>query len=463
MAGASFSMQLAMRPVGRLLLRRRLRCLTTVVGFILGRLLMASPGSGFALQPHSMPRLSGRTHCKLAPPAAQQSTSCRPESTTSEGGSAGDDTGTRLSWCRATVAALACTITLFVGGPEHLKMEVANAEVILKAEERQTVDLFQRNTPGVVFITNSEVYEVESAAETELLAVPTGSGSGWIYDTEGHLVTNYHVIENAEALTVKFVEGTEVSAKVVGADPGTDVAVLQVSLPARQRYLLQPLQRGESALLSVGQEVFAIGNPFGLDHTLTKGIVSGVGRTIMSVGGRPIQGVIQTDASINPGNSGGPLLNSQGQVIGMNTLIISPSGASAGVGFAIPIDTVSARVASILKYGYVKRPSLGLYLGQDGLAQRLSGHDGGLVAGLQRNSAGGKAGILPGDILTQIDTRPVKRINDIFAELDEHEPGETVNVKLLRPRSAAGEEGPDPSAYTELRLKVQLLEAVPEK
>jgi len=220
------------------------------------------------------------------------------------------------------------------------------------------------------------------------------------------------------------------------------------------------LRIGDSSGMRVGQEVYAIGNPFGLDHSLTKGIVSGVGRTIMSVGGRPIQGAIQTDASINPGNSGGPLLNSRGQVIGMNTVIFSPSGASAGVGFAIPSDTVQARVQSILKYGYVKRASIGVYLGQDGLAKSLAGKDGGIIVGLQDGSAAGSAGIRPGDIILTIDGRRTKRINDIYAEIDNHQPGETVEVGILRP---AGEvtDGPGEawSQVKPLLLKVDLKEA----
>lgn len=215
----------------------------------------------------------------------------------------------------------------------------------------------------------------------------------------------------------------------------------------------------------MGQEVFAIGNPFGLDHTLTKGIVSGVGRTILSQSGRPIQNVIQTDASINPGNSGGPLLNSQGEVIGMNTVIISPSGASAGVGFAIPSDTVATRAASILKYGYVKRASLGVYLGQDGLAKKVCGHGGGLVAGLQRTSAAGQAGIAAGDVITQIGRRSVNRINDIFIELDDRQPGDAVDVKLLRPVTPPTDEtvAKESASCKELSIRVELLEAVASK
>lgn len=327
--------------------------------------------------------------------------------------------------------AAACAFMLAILVPLQA-IQPAQAFEDLTAGEALSVDLFQQNTPGVVYITN-EVFKLANTRKMEIEAVPTGSGSGWVYDDQGHIVTNYHVIEKSSFVTVKFIEGTEVVAKVVGADPYSDVAVLQVDLPANRKSLLRPLQKGMSANLRVGQEVFAIGNPFGLDHTLTKGIVSGVGRTIQSVGGRPIQGAIQTDASINPGNSGGPLLNSRGQVIGMNTVIISPSGASAGIGFAIPSDTVSARVASILKFGYVKRAGLGLYLGQDGLAQRLSGRPGGVVAGLQTKSAAGEAGVKPGDILQEIDGRRIATVNDIYASLDEHQPGDTVKVRLLRP------------------------------
>ncbi|CAE7402158.1 DEGP1 [Symbiodinium microadriaticum] len=329
----------------------------------------------------------------------------------------------------ASALVLTAVLTLQGSLPTPLP---AQAFEELSSGEVQTVDLFQRNTPGVVYITK-EVFKFANAGKMmEIQMVPEGSGTGWVYDLEGHIVTNYHVIENAQAVTVKFIEGTEVLAKVVGADPYSDVAVLQVDLSKTKKEMLRPLSRGSSANLRVGQEVLAIGNPFGLDHTLTKGIVSGVGRTIQSVGGRPIQGAIQTDASINPGNSGGPLLNSRGQVIGMNTAIFSPSGASAGVGFAIPSDTVAARVASILKPGARRiQPSLGLYLGQDGLAQRLSGRPGGLISGLQRSSAAAEAGLKPGDIVLKIDERNISTVNDIFAVLDEHQPGDVIKAVAL--------------------------------
>jgi len=361
--------------------------------------------------------------------------------------------------CRAGLAAMVCALVSVTS--DGLYALPVHADVILNVQERSTVNLFKRNTPGVVFITNTGAYAVDGAEKTEMFSVPSGSGSGWVYDRSGHIITNYHVIVDANELMVKFIEGTEVPAKVIGVDPGTDVAVLEVSLPADKKSLLQPLQRGKSSPLSVGQEVFAIGNPFGLDHTLTKGIVSGVGRTILSLSGRPIQNVIQTDASINPGNSGGPLLNSQGEVIGMNTVIISPSGASAGVGFAIPSDTIGTRAASILKYGYVKRASLGVYLGQDGVAKKLCGQGGGLVAGLQGTSAAGLAGITPGDIITQVGKRSVKRINDIFIELDDRQPGDIVGVTLLRPITPPTDEslGKELASYKELKVNVKLLEA----
>jgi len=364
-------------------------------------------------------------------------------------------------------ASFAAAALLALGGSaQDLSLSLpVRAEDVLNGEEQLTVNLFERNNPGVVFITN-EAFQIEAARDNAMRMelVPTGSGSGWVYDDDGHIVTNYHVIKDANVVTVRFIDGAEVKATVVGADPGSDVAVLKVELPKARRNLLTKLDRGESASLRVGQEVFAIGNPFGLDHTLTKGIVSGVGRTIMSIGGRPIQGAIQTDASINPGNSGGPLLNSAGKVVGMNTLIFSPSGASAGVGFAIPGDTVGARVASILKYGYVKRPSLGLYLGQDGITKRMANRDGALVAGVSRGSCSGAAGVRPGDILVSIDGAKIKRVNDVYKELDEREPGDTIKVRLLRPEiSSDGQslelDGQRNARYTELDTTVRLDEA----
>mmetsp|Transcript_23455 Transcript_23455/g.54680 ORF Transcript_23455/g.54680 Transcript_23455/m.54680 type:complete len:461 (-) Transcript_23455:188-1570(-) len=342
-----------------------------------------------------------------------------------------------------------------------------NAEEVYQfnEEEKQNINLFEQNAEGVVFITN-EVFQLSSFNDEfyQVDKVPQGSGTGWVFDQDGHIVTNYHVIKDANELQVRFLDGTQQVAKVVGVDPGSDVAVLEVKYPENKgRVLPRPLVRGVSATLKVGQEVYAIGNPFGLDNTLTKGIVSGVGRTIMAGGGRPVQGAIQTDAAINPGNSGGPLLNSKGQVVGMNTVIISPSGGSSGVGFAIPIDTVAARVQSILKFGYVKRPNFGIVLGKDGLARRLCGKDGVLVVRVLEGGSAALSGVRPLDVLLQIDSRRIKTSNDVFAELDLHEPGDTVKVQLLRPEDPEAAVSDAGSAYQAVTLQVKLQEAVPLK
>jgi len=357
------------------------------------------------------------------------------------------------SWCRAGVAKagprkeLSLKRTALSASRREVLGSTAAALAgpdgfVLKSEEQQNVDLFQRNSQGVVYIANEALKLEQMGDQVQLGLMPKATGTGWVYDMEGHIVTNYHVIKEASALRIRFVSGNEIDATIIGADPGSDIAVLQVKVPPkRAAKILKPLTRGCSGTVKVGQEVFAIGNPFGLDQTLTKGIISGIGRTLGSVAdGRPLQGMIQTDAAINPGNSGGPLLNTDGNVIGMNTEIYSPVGASVGVGFAIPSDTISARVQSILKYGYVKRPSLGLLLGQDGVAKQISGQDGGIVAGLQRGGAAGKAGVQATDIIIQIDDKRVKGINDVYAALDAHEPGETVTVDILRPEGEAAED-----------------------
>jgi S1-C subfamily serine protease len=209
----------------------------------------------------------------------------------------------------------------------------------------------------------------------DLQEIKQGTGSGFVWDGQ-HVVTNYHVIENADRATVVLSDHTTREATLVGADSDSDIAVLRVqqqadATEARQRPL-EPLERGNSHNLHVGQRVFAIGNPFGLDQTLTSGIVSGLGREMRGVSGRPIRGLVQTDAAINPGNSGGPLLNARGQLIGVNTMIASPSGAFAGVGFAIPVDTVLRVVKEILVYGHCRRAYLGVQAAPGHVARNFS-------------------------------------------------------------------------------------------
>ncbi|GJD11153.1 Protease Do-like 1, chloroplastic [Galdieria sulphuraria] len=248
------------------------------------------------------------------------------------------------------------------------------------------------------------------------MELPAGQGSGFIWDTDGHIVTNFHVIRSATSAKITLYNGHIYDAKLVGVDPDKDVAVLKIDAPKNE---LRPIPLGHSSDLIVGQSAYAIGNPFGLDHTLTTGVVSGLGRTMRSPTGKPISNVIQTDAAINPGNSGGTLLDSSGRLIGMNTSIYSPSGASAGVGFAIPVDTLKPIVSSLIKYGKVIRPVIGIsYL--DGTQSSALGIDRGvLVLDVQRGSPAEKAGLRGNE-------------GDLFQILEEKKPGQTIRLKVDR-------------------------------
>src|SRR5438094_3955035 len=235
----------------------------------------------------------------------------------------------------------------------------------LAEDEKATIALFKQASKSVVHITTSEVgrnYFTLNEMEVEL-----GSGSGFLWDEHGNVVTNFHVIENADRFKVTLADQSTWDAVEIGRAPDRDVAVVRINAPAGR---LQPLLIGTSKDLEVGQKVFAIGNPFGLDQTLTTGIISGLGRQIKSRTGRVIDGVIQTDAAINPGNSGGPILDSRGRLIGMNTAIYSPSGASVGIGFAIPVDTLQRVVPEILRHGRVIRPTLAAQHCPDSLIRR---------------------------------------------------------------------------------------------
>lgn len=307
----------------------------------------------------------------------------------------------------------------------------------LQPDEQATVNLFNDNTESVVYVTN--LAKRKDAFTLDVLRVPQGTGSGFIWDKEGHVVTNFHVIRGASDLRVTLSDQSVYEATVIGADPNKDVAVLRIQA---DRDDLRPLPVGRSDDLLVGQKVFAIGNPFGLDHTLTTGVISGLQREITSVTRRPIQDVIQTDAAINPGNSGGPLLDSAGRLIGINTAIYSPSGASSGVGFAIPVDTVSGIVDQIIAYGMVTRPAFNLAFAPEQLVEQL-GIQGVLVLEVNRNGAADRAGMVPttrdsfgrlvlGDIITAVDGRPVRSGSDLYRILDKCEVGQMVEVRVLR-------------------------------
>jgi S1-C subfamily serine protease len=308
----------------------------------------------------------------------------------------------------------------------------------LAEDEKATIELFRRASPSVVFITT---LAQQARGFFEVQEVPAGAGSGFVWDKEGHVVTNFHVIQGATAARIALHDHSQYDATLVGVAPDKDLAVLRIRAPADR---LVPILVGTSKDLQVGQKVFAIGNPFGLDFTLTTGIVSALGRNIASLTGRRIDEVIQTDAAINPGNSGGPLLDSAGRLIGVNTQIASPSGASAGVGFAVPVDTVNRAVPQLIQHGRVVRPQLGIAAGNE-FALRRAGVEGVLVMSVTPGSPAQRAGIrgtyraedgtlVLGDIIQAVDGRAVASIDDLYAALERHQPGDVAKVTVLRDR-----------------------------
>jgi S1-C subfamily serine protease len=307
----------------------------------------------------------------------------------------------------------------------------------LSAGEKSTIAVFREASPSVVHIT---VIAVQRDLFTlNLYQIPEGTGSGFVWDNSGNIITNFHVIQNADAAQVTLADQSTWKARRVGAAPDKDLAVLRIDAPANK---LRAIPVGTSKDLQVGQSVFAIGNPFGLDQSLTTGVISALGREIESVTRRPIQGVIQTDAAINPGNSGGPLLDSAGRLIGVNTAIYSPSGASAGIGFAIPVDTVNRIVPELIRSGKVTRPGMGIQIAEDQIAERL-GVTGVLVVDVAQGSAAAKAGLRPtrreasgrvklGDVITSIDGKKIESANELFLALEKYKIGDSINVSLLR-------------------------------
>ena len=307
----------------------------------------------------------------------------------------------------------------------------------LAPQEKSTIALFRQASPSVVHITAIAVQR--DLFTLKPYQIPEGTGSGFIWDTSGNVITNFHVIQNADAAQVTLADQSNWKAKLVGAAPDKDLVVLKIDAPANR---LPAIPVGTSKDLQVGQSVFAIGNPFGLDQSLTTGVISALGREIESVTRRPIQGVIQTDAAINPGNSGGPLLDSAGRLIGVNTAIYSPSGASAGIGFAIPVDTVNRIVPEVIRYGKVTRPGIGIQIAEDQIAERL-GVNGVLVVDVVAGSAAAKAGLRPtrreasgrvrlGDVITAINGQKVASPNELFLLLEKYKVGDAVNVTVLR-------------------------------
>ncbi|MFZ5775319.1 MAG: S1C family serine protease [Thermodesulfobacteriota bacterium] len=306
----------------------------------------------------------------------------------------------------------------------------------LAADERNTIELFQAASPAVVYITNIELRR--NLFSLNVSEIPQGTGSGFLWDRAGHVVTNYHVIEGASRVEVTLADRSSWKASLVGVAPDKDIAVLKINAPAET---LQPLPVGESGNLLVGQKVFAIGNPFGLDQTITTGIVSALGREIESATGRTIQGVIQTDAAINPGNSGGPLLDSAGRLIGVNTAIYSPSGASAGIGFAVPVDAVNQVVPELIRHGRIIRPGLGIAVANEQLAQRV-GVEGVLIVNVQPGSSAEAAGLrgtrrvagglVLGDVILAVEGEQVRSYDGLRDVMEHYKVGDEVRLSIER-------------------------------
>lgn len=308
----------------------------------------------------------------------------------------------------------------------------------LQPDERNTITVFRKLSPSVVYVVNRGIQrDIFSGRASE---VQRGAGSGFIWDASGHVVTNYHVVKGGSSISV-FLNNEEYKAKVLGAEPKRDIAVLKIQ-PKRGKRKFKAVRPGKYRDLIVGQKVLAIGSPFGFDRTLTTGVISALGREIVGIGGVTIPDMIQTDASINPGNSGGPLLDSSGRLIGMNTMIYSQSGSSAGIGFAVPINLIKRIVPQIIKTGRAVNAGLGVRIFSDEAARQV-GFEGVLVRSVNRGSGAEKAGlrgtvqsrrgdILLGDIVVGINQKRVKNYDDLYNALDGFAPGDVVTVHFIR-------------------------------
>jgi len=316
----------------------------------------------------------------------------------------------------------------------------------LDAEELNNVAVFKTASPSVVNITTLAV--ARDAFTMNVQQVPRGTGTGFIWDDRGYVVTNFHVVQEANGARVTLSDQTSYRAQLVGVFPDRDIAVLKIDAPQAK---LPPLALGSSKELLVGQKVYAIGNPFGLDQTLTTGVVSALNREIDSVTQRTIRGVVQTDAAINPGNSGGPLLDSAGRVIGVNTAIYSPSGGSAGIGFAIPVDEVNRIVPRLIRDGRMARPAIGVAAGPEVMTRSLGLPPGvALVqvmpgspaqkAGLRPFERGSEGGVVPGDVITAVNEDAVKDLDSLLSALERYQAGDKVTLSLWRAGKARKQE-----------------------
>jgi len=354
----------------------------------------------------------------------------------------------RISIAAIVTVSLALGIGLCVGAafrsgspapPEIRPVTAQEPPQSLLPAERQVVDIFREASKSVVFIANN-AYRSDWFSR-RVYEVPQGTGSGFVWDKEGHIITNYHVVRRADNVKVTLQDQSVHKAKMVGYFDAKELAVLKIEAPPES---LHPIRVGRSDELQVGMTALAIGNPFGLDHTLTVGVISALNREIQSLTGRAITEVIQTDAAINPGNSGGPLLNSSGQLIGVNTAILSPSGVNAGIGFAVPVDIVRRYVEQIIKYGgKVKGAGLGVALLEDDWSRRFR-VQGVIIREVVRGGAAAKAGLRGlrisqegeieqlGDVIQALDEKPVRNINGLRDLLERYAVGDEVEVTYER-------------------------------
>ena len=315
----------------------------------------------------------------------------------------------------------------------------------LLPDEKNTINIFNSNVKSVVNVTSKQVVRTRvDWFDFDTREIPVGAGSGFVWDKLGHIVTNFHVVARGGSFVISFhKDKKQYEAKVVGVEPKKDIAVLKlVEQPSR----LHPVSVGNSQSLKVGQKALAIGNPFGLDHTLTQGIISALDRKIQGIGGVEIHQMIQTDCSINPGNSGGPLLDSSGQLIGMNTSIYSQSGSSAGVGFAVPVNTIKRLVPQLIQYGKIQRPGLGILLFEDSTERHFKSvygiKQGLIIKSVMPGGSAEKAGLkgmsrdrryyVLGDVILEVDGKKVNDYNDIYHALDNKKIGDQVTIKYRR-------------------------------
>jgi S1-C subfamily serine protease len=344
-----------------------------------------------------------------------------------------------MQWIRGIVCAALCGAMVV---PAQARTEEAAPRAVaprgpLGADEQNNIAVFKAASPSVVNITSLGLEREMFSRNVQ--QVPQGTGTGFFWDMQGHIVTNFHVIQGASGARVTLADQSQFRAQLVGVFPDRDLAVLKIDAPADK---LRPLPIGRSADLQVGQGVYAIGNPFGLDQTLTRGVVSALNREIESVTRRTIRGAIQSDAAINPGNSGGPLLDSAGRLIGVNTAIYSPSGASAGIGFSIPVDEVNRIVPRLIRDGRFVRPALGVAYAPMEFNRALGLPRGVAIVRVQKGSPAAKAGLRAftrgersvnaGDVITAIDGEAVASADDVLNLLEQRQAGERAELTLWR-------------------------------